>query len=310
MKKILMNLIVLAIFLPLLFLSSFSQGQVVNPSQRQRAPLGTAAPEVAVSLPDLVVTHYRMQPPRPTSKDNLLIYLDIKNIGSSPASFPKGTTIWRIEGYRDGKSLGMETRYLEVSNGMIIQPQSLIQRTTTLASATGFYAGAYKVIVKVDPFNAVKEISKNNNIYVSSFNVSRFPDSVKATNPSIAQRDWRLSQQNAQNVIREFKNYDCLRGPATKIEAELKSTEKTMINAEQLMSKKPINKEIAGPIVEDLSTRIKILENLMEEVRNKRQECVTVFENFDQKANQLYNLLSSVMKAMKEMEEGTIRNLL
>ena len=310
MKKKLMNLIVLVIFLLLLFLSSFSQGQVVNPSQRQRAPLGTAAPEVAVSLPDLVVTHYGMQPPQPTSQDNLLIYLDIKNIGSSPASFPKGTTIWRIEGYRDGKSLGMETRYLEVSNGMIIQPQSLIQRTRTLASATGFYAGAYKIIVKVDPFNAVKEISENNNIYVSSFNVSRFPDSAKATNPSIAQRNWRLSQQNAINVARELQNCDCSRGLATNIETELKLSEKTMNTAEQLLSKKTINRQVADPIVADLSTRIKILENLMEGVRNKRQECMTAFENFDQKTNQLFNLLSSVMKAMKEMEQGIIRNIL
>ena len=48
----------------------------------------------------------------------------------------------------------------------------------------------------------------------------------------------------------------------------------------------------------------------MEEVKNKRQECTTAFENFDQKANQLFNLLSSVMKAMKEMEQGIIRNIL
>ena len=36
----------------------------------------------------------------------------------------------------------------------------------------------------------------------------------------------------------------------------------------------------------------------------------TGFQNFDQKANQMYNLLSSVMKAMNEMRMGTARNML
>jgi hypothetical protein len=36
----------------------------------------------------------------------------------------------------------------------------------------------------------------------------------------------------------------------------------------------------------------------------------TAFQNFDQKTNQLYNLLSSVMKSMNEMRMGTIRNML
>ena len=44
-------------------------------------------------------------------------------------------------------------------------------------------------------------------------------------------------------------------------------------------------------------------------VRNERQEDQTAFENFDQKANQLYNILSTVMKSMKEMQASTIRNI-
>ncbi len=60
----------------------------------------------------------------------------------------------------------------------------------------------------------------------------------------------------------------------------------------------------------NLSIKIKTLENDMEETRNKRQESQTMFENFDQKANQLFNILSSVMKSMKEMRSGVIRNLL
>ena len=44
--------------------------------------------------------------------------------------------------------------------------------------------------------------------------------------------------------------------------------------------------------------------------RNKRQECQTMFENFDKKTNQLFNLLSTVLKSHKEMNSGVARNLL
>jgi hypothetical protein len=36
----------------------------------------------------------------------------------------------------------------------------------------------------------------------------------------------------------------------------------------------------------------------------------TAFQNFDQKSNQLFNILSTVMKSMKEMQEGVTRNTL
>jgi hypothetical protein len=64
------------------------------------------------------------------------------------------------------------------------------------------------------------------------------------------------------------------------------------------------------PDGEGLSETIREVEDMRETVRNKRQDATTAFENFDQKANQLYNLLSSVMKAMKEMHMGTARNML
>lgn len=59
-----------------------------------------------------------------------------------------------------------------------------------------------------------------------------------------------------------------------------------------------------------LSDTIKEVESLQESVRNRRQMASTAFQNFDQKANQLLNLLSSVMKAMNEMRMGTTRNFL
>lgn len=59
-----------------------------------------------------------------------------------------------------------------------------------------------------------------------------------------------------------------------------------------------------------LNDTIKEVEAMQETVRNKRQMASTAFQNFDQKANQLYNLMSSVMKAMNEMRMGTTRNML
>lgn len=50
--------------------------------------------------------------------------------------------------------------------------------------------------------------------------------------------------------------------------------------------------------------------NAFKKVSDKIQNKQAAFENFDQKANQMYNLLSSVMKAMNEMRMGTTRNML
>ena len=59
-----------------------------------------------------------------------------------------------------------------------------------------------------------------------------------------------------------------------------------------------------------LNDTIKMVESMQETVRNKRQMASTSFQNFDQKSNQLYNLISSVMKSMNEMRSGTVRNML
>ncbi len=59
-----------------------------------------------------------------------------------------------------------------------------------------------------------------------------------------------------------------------------------------------------------LNDTIKDVESMQETVRNKRQMASTAFQNFDQKANQLYNLMSSVLKVMNEMRSGTTRNML
>jgi hypothetical protein len=60
----------------------------------------------------------------------------------------------------------------------------------------------------------------------------------------------------------------------------------------------------------ELNQTIKDVEAMQDTIRNKRQMASTAFQNFDQKANQQYNLLSSIMKAMNEMRMGTVRNMM
>jgi hypothetical protein len=59
-----------------------------------------------------------------------------------------------------------------------------------------------------------------------------------------------------------------------------------------------------------LNDTIKNVESMQETVRNKRQMASTAFQNFDQKANQLYNLMSSVLKSVNEMRSGVVRNMM
>lgn len=62
--------------------------------------------------------------------------------------------------------------------------------------------------------------------------------------------------------------------------------------------------------VAEISRSVKGLEARTEETRNKRQDYQTMYENFDQKINQLYNTLSTLMKNMKETQSSVVRNLL
>jgi len=83
---------------------------------------------------------------------------------------------------------------------------------------------------------------------------------------------------------------------------------------------RPLNRRISqkpatGPMRKppgpgDMNVASRDVDPNTESTRNKRQLHSTAFQNFDQKANQLYNLLSSVMKAMNEMRMGTVRNML
>lgn len=57
-----------------------------------------------------------------------------------------------------------------------------------------------------------------------------------------------------------------------------------------------------------LNAEIKDVEAAQETVRNNRQMASTAFQNSDQKANQMYNLIASVLKSKNEMYMGVTRN--
>ena len=59
-----------------------------------------------------------------------------------------------------------------------------------------------------------------------------------------------------------------------------------------------------------MESRLRSLKDVIVEVRKARQENSTQFENFDQKANQLFQLISTVLKNMEEMQGGVTRNLI
>lgn len=59
-----------------------------------------------------------------------------------------------------------------------------------------------------------------------------------------------------------------------------------------------------------LNETIKETESMQETLRNKRQTTVTAFQNFDQKWNQLFNMLTTVLKNKKDLEAGVTRNML
>jgi hypothetical protein len=79
---------------------------------------------------------------------------------------------------------------------------------------------------------------------------------------------------------------------------------------ERINPKSPGMSMPGTPARAGLSATVQDLDATRESVRNQRQTTSTAFQNHDQKAIQLYNALSSVMKTFNEMRMGVIRTLL
>jgi hypothetical protein len=59
-----------------------------------------------------------------------------------------------------------------------------------------------------------------------------------------------------------------------------------------------------------LAEEIAWVESEAEETKRKREEFQEMFENFDQRSEELLNTLAAVLKAMQEMQGSVARNLL
>jgi phage shock protein A len=71
----------------------------------------------------------------------------------------------------------------------------------------------------------------------------------------------------------------------------------------------PVGKPAADPMVTALSYQTKKMETQLAGIRNQGTSTTTSFQNFDQKANQLFNILSTVLKNAKDAGSNVIRNI-
>ena len=63
------------------------------------------------------------------------------------------------------------------------------------------------------------------------------------------------------------------------------------------------------PNSDRIATLVNAASNNMEEVKKRRQKLETGFETFDQKVNQLFSILSTVLKNEKEVTDAVSRNI-
>ncbi len=168
--------------------------------------------------------------------------------------------------------------------------------------------------------NALQAQFPDGNIMELLFTV--FRESIQATNED--KKYFLMKLQEYNTMAEQISNYlselvSVSEDLSVKSEGQ-KYPEKVHINVEcktfdlstlnkngQLVETKNVTKSLDR---QGLNDRIKDVESMQETVRNKRQMASTAFQNFDQKANQLYNLMASVMKSLNEMRGGTVRNML
>lgn len=108
-------------------------------------------------------------------------------------------------------------------------------------------------------------------------------------NPEAARRHIQKLDSSLQRLEQLWKNYE-------KLEA---SSERGTSGGED----RSLDRDRLSGIIGEL-------EKEQEEARNSAQMASEAFTNFDQKSNQAYQMLSSIIKAMNEMRMGTVRNML
>ena len=126
----------------------------------------------------------------------------------------------------------------------------------------------------------------------------------------------RIKQQNSHNA-KQFVTY-LKSSKYTKVMTDLQELVDDILNGAEKNPRSKYTVERIKKAEMELNlmrNRIKYFTQKLNEddatiIRNERQEFQTMFENFDQKANQFFNILSTVLKSMQETRSSIIRNLL
>ncbi len=250
-----------------------------------QAPL--TRPLTIYPLPDLTVSKVFFTPNTATVFDRILINVEIANQGNGAAVFPFGKRIWGTI-KPNGVVVG------PVSNADTIKPGSSVSRSLLLFNTGELKPGFYQIKVVVDPENSVRETNDANNQHLCTL--------------TVFERSWSALFHEAINLAREMRTYARITKLAASIEAELEAGGTIMISAEQYLNCKPINNRAAQTTVESINMRISKIEGLIREMNKLR--LTGSFENYDQRSNQLFNMLSTILKTMKEMQSGVARNML
>ena len=95
-----------------------------------------------------------------------------------------------------------------------------------------------------------------------------------------------------------------------KIEARLTENLNALTTIENHLAKDPLDKIFIKAALASLNGRVEEFKSILIQFGNEREKFNTVFEKFDQKTNQLFNLLSTVLKNEKDMAQTITRNFL
>jgi hypothetical protein len=133
--------------------------------------------------------------------------------------------------------------------------------------------------------------------------------------------NWRADYQQAYKHLREHQKYSKNKALLTKIGTELKSSEKTMTAAEQLLSKKPINKQAANSLVKNIDNQTKNLDNLTSALGGETLTTTPLSSTqtstqltqqnmlATQSQQQTLQTISNISKQLHDMRMSIIRNL-
>jgi hypothetical protein len=128
------------------------------------------------SLPDLAITKIYFSPSKPTTKDTIILNVEIKNFGPGPAHFSRGMMEWEtVTAPSSTGSLGLSMPTMgpqvnevlggkkEVVSGIVLKPGESYVSSMAVINAGRLAPGDYIYAVRVNPDEAIDEADLDNN---------------------------------------------------------------------------------------------------------------------------------------------------